>query len=525
MNAPLLDVRALRIGFPGAAAALVDGLDLLVGAGEIVGLVGPSGAGKSLIARALVGLLPSPARVQAGSVRFRGTPLAAPRDFARVRGGGIAYVFQDAASSLHPLRRIGAQLAECVHVHAPRVDAAEVRRRIDAALAEVGLDSSRRWLDAFPHQLSGGQRQRVMLALTLLPQPALLIADEPTSALDPVLARRICDLLADTARQRGLGLLLISHDLARVAEYCRRVHRLHAGRAELPVEAATSPLVGRARAFASASPCADGSPLLATRDLSLGYANAWRWPWQAPPPSALDAVTFALAAGQRLGVIGSSGSGKSTLARGLLGLLRPRAGVVSWFGRDLAALDRRTRRRWRARVQMVFQDPFRSLDPMQRIDAMLGEAQGHAVDPLPHAQRAAAALASLEAVGLDAGALHRYPSQFSGGQRQRLAIARALAARPQVLVCDEATSALDSATQAQVLELLDRLACTHGLALLFVSHDLEAVAWLCDSMLVLDAGRVVEAGAPAALLANPASSALRALVDALPRPPRPSMPL
>jgi ABC-type glutathione transport system ATPase component len=227
---------------------------------------------------------------------------------------------------------------------------------------------------------------------------------------------------------------------------------------------------------------------------------------------------LALTAGQRLGVVGSSGSGKSTLARGLLGLLRPRGGVVSWFGRDFADLDRRTRRRWRARVQMVFQDPFRSLDPMQRVDALLGEAQQHAAEPLPVADRAAAAKAALEAVGLDARALHRYPSQFSGGQRQRLAIARALATRPQVLICDEATSALDRDTQAQVLELLDQLAAAHELALLFVSHDLEAVAWLCDSMVVLDGGRVVEAGKPSRLLANPGSAALRAMVEALPRP-------
>lgn len=511
----VLEVSGLRIGFAGSDA-LVDGLDLEVGVGAAVGLVGPSGAGKSLIARALVGLLPDAARVLDGSVRFNGEVLASGRDFAGVRGGGIAYVFQDAASSLHPLRRVGAQLRECLRVHRPKASAAEARERIAAALEEVGLGGDRRWLDAWPHQLSGGQRQRVMLALTLLPQPALLIADEPTSALDPVLARRICDLLAETTERRGMGLLLISHDLPRVADYCERIYGLRDGRAELQQPSLARPLLDPARKLPQPRSM-DGGAVLATRELSLSYAREWRWPWQPAAPLAVDAVSLALAPGQRLGVIGSSGSGKSTLARGLLGLMPAQTGAVQWFGRDFAKLDARTRQRWRSRVQLVFQDPFRSLDPMQRVDAMLNEALGHAREPLPVSDRAAAALVALQSVGLDVDALSRYPSQFSGGQRQRLAIARALATGPQVLICDEATSALDPATQAQVLELLDQLARRHGLALVFISHDLHAVAWLCDSMVVLEHGRVVESGTPQALIANPASAALRALVDALPR--------
>jgi ABC-type glutathione transport system ATPase component len=516
VSLPLLDVSDLRIGFD-AGTAMIDGLDLRLAAGEVVGLVGPSGAGKSLIARALVGLLPAPARVQAGIVRFRGRLLASAADFAHARGSGIAYVFQDAAASLHPLRRVGTQLWECLRVHARQATTAEVRRRIDAALDEVGLSGERRWLDAYPHQLSGGQRQRVMLALTLLPQPALLIADEPTSALDPVLARLICDLLADAAGRRGMGMLLISHDLPRVAEYCPRVYRLREGRAELQEEFRSQAPTLRSRTLLTPPQSTDATRLLGARELSLTYAGGWRWPWQSAPPLAVEAVNLALTAGQRLGVIGSSGSGKSTLARGLLGLMPPRGGSVEWFGHDLAALDRQVRRRWRARVQLVFQDPFRSLDPMQRVDAMLAEALACAAAPPTDAERPTAARAALAEVGLDASALSRYPSQFSGGQRQRLAIARALATRPQVLICDEATSALDHATQAQILDLLDHIARERGMALLFVSHDLEAVAWLCDSLLVLDGGRVVESGAPRALLTSPSSAALRALVGALPR--------
>lgn len=515
LSTPLLQVDGLTVGFAGGHA-VVDGLDLSVGTGETVGLVGPSGAGKSLIARALIGLLPDGAQVRAGSVRFKGAALIGEPDVARVRGSGIAYVFQDAASSLHPLRRVGTQLRECLRVHRPGASAAEVQARMAAALEEVGLGHERRWLDAWPHQLSGGQRQRVMLALTLLPQPALLIADEPTSALDPVLARRVCDLLAGAAERRGMGLLLISHDLPRVAEYCRRVYRLGNRRAKLQPATPGPSAIGSDCAGVIASPVTAGPPLLLARELSLRYDDGWRWPWQPRPPLAVDAATLALNAGQRLAIVGSSGSGKSTLARGLLGLMPASGGELQWFGRNFATLDGRTRRGWRARVQLVFQDPFRSLDPLQRVDAMLSEALGHAREPLPVAARAAASRAALLAVGLDADALLRYPSQFSGGQRQRLAIARALATAPEVLICDEATSALDDVTQAQVLELLDQLARRHGLALVFVSHDLRAVAWLCDSMLVLDRGRVVEAGAPRALIANPASAALQALVAALP---------
>ncbi|HWS26333.1 MAG TPA: ATP-binding cassette domain-containing protein, partial [Xanthomonadales bacterium] len=408
MSAGLLQVRGLRIGFGAGADCVVDGLDLDLAAGEAVALVGSSGAGKSLIARALVGLLPAGAEVFGGSICWGGQALVSAADFQRVRGRGIAYVFQDAASSLHPLRRIGAQMHECLAVHAPHLGAAARRQRIETALAEVGLDAGRRWLDAWPHQLSGGQRQRVMLALTLLPEPALLVADEPTSALDPVLARRVCDLLADAAQRRNMGLLLISHDLPRVAEYCERVYRLSGGRAQLQVEQPTPELTLASAAVVSfAVPAPDGVCIEA-RKLSLSHASGWRWPWQPAPVPTLDQVSLALVPGQRIGVVGSSGSGKSTLARGLLGLMPARAGEVRWFDRSLRALDGAGLRRWRSRVQLVFQDPFRSLDPMQRVDHMLDEALGYRDPPVPRSERAHAAHAALIDVGLDVAALTRY---------------------------------------------------------------------------------------------------------------------
>ena len=265
--ASLLDVRGLCIGFGGSTRCVIDGLDLSIGAGEAVALVGGSGAGKSLVARALVGLLPPGAQWRAGALSWRGE--AASPD--ALRGRRVAYVFQDAASSLHPLRRIGDQMRECLRVHMPGLAGDALRKRIAGALAEVGLDADPRWLRAYPHQLSGGQRQRAMLALTLLPQPELLIADEPTSALDPVLARRVCDLLAGLAAQRGMGLLLISHDLPRVAEYCARIYRLQGGRAlveapgSLPAAVPRGPLrrgggwrpwpAGPARRSCGSGPC------------------------------------------------------------------------------------------------------------------------------------------------------------------------------------------------------------------------------------------------------------------------------
>jgi peptide/nickel transport system ATP-binding protein len=333
-------------------------------------------------------------------------------------------------------------------------------------------------------------------------------------------------LLAALVQRRQMALLLISHDLPRVAELCAEIHVLEQGRVvesgsaqtllTQPQHAATRRL--SAALHAPAPPpvvAAVGTAPVSARALSVSYATR-RWPWTAPVSPILSDVDVDLPAGLRLGVVGSSGSGKSTLARALLGLLRPLHGEVRWFGDVLSALSETRRRALRPRLQMVFQDPMRSLDPLQRVDAMLDEALRRGV-PASAAERAQRAAAVLVDVGLDADALLRYPNQFSGGQRQRLAIARALATDPTVLICDEATSALDSATQNQILDLLDRLARDRGLALLFIAHDLIAVARLCQQVLVLEQGRVVEQGNAAERIAAPQSQALRELVEALPR--------
>jgi peptide/nickel transport system ATP-binding protein len=517
MRDELLRARGLAIGVPGRPLVT---LDFAIRVGERVGLVGASGSGKSLSARGLLGLLPVGLERLGGELAFAGRRLDRESDYHGIRGAGIGYVFQDAAQSLHPLRRIGDQFAECLAVHAPGSSSAERRERVAAALASVGLERGQRILDSYPHQLSGGQRQRCLLALTVLPRPRLLIADEPTSALDPVLAGTVSELLVRLCRERGMALLLISHDLARVASCCERIHVLDNGTlvesastAELmaaPGSAAARSLVAALSAppRSTAGP-AGSAPVLDCRDLILSHQRGWSW---RPPPRAIDGVSLELRAGQRLGVVGRSGSGKSTLARGLLRLLPVRGGRLEWFGEHIGRLPERRLRRLRPRLQMVFQDPFRSLDPLQPVAAMLREALvAGARVPSPEAIDAL-----LVAVGLDPASRQRYPSQFSGGQCQRLAIARALATDPALLVCDEATSALDLVTQSQVLALLDRLADERGMALLFIAHDLLAVEWLCDELLVLEGGRAVEQGPARTALAAPASEALARLVGARP---------
>lgn len=521
---PLLQTADLCVAAAGQPGLLLDHVDLRLGAGERLGLVGASGSGKSLIARSVLGLLPSGLVRCAGSIHYRGQPLTGEHSYRGLRGRELAYVFQDAAASLHPLRTLGAQLHECLRVHAPDQDVHQRRERIRAQLDEVGLPDSTALLRRYPHQLSGGQRQRMLLALTLLPQPRVLIADEPTSALDPVLAARICRLLSDLVARRGMSLLFISHDLPRVAELCDRIQILQAGRT-LAADASAAFLSSARRGgqqtptdrSAGASPnAAIAGSVLAARELSVRFESGLRWPWQAPPRATLRGLDLQLARGERLGVVGSSGSGKSTLLRALLRVLWPLQGDVLWFGERVSAASEAQLRARRWRMQMVFQDPYRSLDPMQRVDALLSEALARRPAVAPQAG-ADAAKQLLAAVGLSNDALLRYPAQFSGGQRQRLAIARALACEPEILLCDEATSALDRDTQAQVLDLLDELARARQLSLIFVAHDLAAIERLCERLIVLEDGVVVEQGNTARLLAAPQSDALRALCAARPQ--------
>ena len=502
MNAALLSVRGLQLEYRVGEPVLREvGFELA--AGECLAVLGESGSGKSTIARALMGLLPKSARCR-GELRFDGTPLDAARIIA-LRGRDLAMVFQDAAASLHPLRRIGVQLGEALRRAARGRDVA-------AALREVGLDDAPAFAARYPHELSGGQRQRVMIALALASSPRLLIADEITSALDPLAAAGVLDLLQTLRRERGLSLLFISHDLHAVRRIADRVLLLRGGRVDAVAGVAgffASPPSDAARELLAAAPCGeapaalDGMPVLQVQALAADYAGR----------AALREVSFDLPRGAALGVVGASGSGKSTLARVLLALQRGHAKSLRIAGADPFALRASARKAWRRKAQIVFQDPGTALDPRMTVAETLREPlQLHGLGDA--AAQSAKVVELLAAVRLDPALASRPPHALSGGQKQRVAIARALALDPDVLVCDEAISALDLSMQAGILDLLRELQRTRALTLVFISHDLAAVRALCDRVLVLEHGRVVEQGATRAVFASPQHAHTRALLAA-----------
>jgi peptide/nickel transport system ATP-binding protein len=495
---------------------LLGPLSLELARGECVGLVGESGSGKSLTALGLLGLLPDALHAQ-GRLRHEGrAPALNSRDHAALRGRVLGWVPQDPLASLHPLRSVGAQLVETLRAlrGLPR---AAARREAEALLARVRLPEPAAALQRHPHQFSGGQRQRIAIALALAAQPQVLIADEPTSALDARIARDILDLLDALRREEGLSLLLISHDLPLVGAYAQRLLVLRRGEVveqgatravfAAPAHAYTRELLAADRLEPLPARGGDAPVLLQGEALRVRYPRARH--------DALAGVSLELRRGEGLALVGESGSGKSTLGRALLRLLRGVHGRIRFDGVDLDALDRRQLRSLRARMGVVFQDPYASLDPRLRVADIVAEplrihGRGDA------AERRATAARLLQAVGLEASMLDRYPHQFSGGQRQRIAIARALATDPELLVCDEAVSALDAHHRAAILALLAQLKRERGLALLFVTHDLAAAAAVAERIAVLEAGRIVETGATREVLRDPQHAHTRALLAARP---------
>jgi len=495
---------------------LLGPLSLQLRPGECLGLVGESGSGKSLTALALLGLLPPGLRAHA-TLRHDGRDLAlGERAHAVLRGRLLGWVPQDPLASLHPLRSVGAQLIETLRAMRGLARAAAAREA-EALCQRVQLPEPAASLRKYPHQFSGGQRQRIAIALALAASPRVLIADEPTSALDARIARDILDLLDTLRREEGLSLLLISHDLPLVGAYAQRLLVLRRGvvveqdatRAVFanPQHAYTRELLAADRLDPLPASTPTSDVLLRGEGLRVRYPRASR--------DALDDVTLDLHRGEGLALVGESGSGKSTLGRALLRLLRGVHGAVRFDGVDLHTLDRAALRRLRARMGVVFQDPYASLDPRLRVADIVAEplrihGRGDA------ASRRAKAAELLQAVGLEAAMLDRYPHQFSGGQRQRIAIARALATDPELLVCDEAVSALDAHHRAAILALLVQLKRERGLALLFVTHDLAAAAAVAERIAVLEHGRIVETGVTAEVLRDPQHAHTRALLAARP---------
>ena len=524
----LLEIESLSLTLDGRR--LLKGVSLSLEAGQVLGLVGESGSGKSLTALSVLGLAPAGAALS-GAVRLAGEDLLTKDEagLRAVRGRDIGMVFQEPMTALNPLRSIGDQVAETVRLHrrASRAEALAVAAR---TLTRVGLPPEQFALGRYPHELSGGQRQRVAIAIAIALAPRLILADEPTTALDVTTQAQILDLLVRLAREDGAGLVLVSHDLALIAEAADTVAVMQGG--EVVDRGETRALFSAlahpyTRALAAAAETrartprarlgAPLAPVMQAIDIARDYRGL-RPGWFAPDPThrAVDQVSLSLAAGESLGLVGESGSGKTTLTRALLGLDPGARGEVRIAGEAFSQASPRDRRRLRRRVQAVFQDPFGSFDPQWRVAEIVAEPFALFDTPPSRAEQLRRVGAALEQVGLSAADAERRPHQFSGGQRQRIAIARALITEPSVVVLDEATSALDVTVRAQILALLAELSDRLGLALLFVSHDLAVVRAITDRVMVMKAGRIVETGVTAQVFAHPQHAYTAQLIAASP---------
>ena len=523
-----VSVRNLSLALPegGDRPNAVDGVSFDLVAGEILCLVGESGSGKSMCAHALMGLLPKAVRPVSGAIRFGETDLLAQDEagWRDTRGRRIAMIFQEPMTALNPLMRIGDQMAEMFEAHG-QLTPKERRARAVALAGEVGLPNPGQIVRSYPHQLSGGQRQRAMIAMALALEPAVLVADEPTTALDVTTQAQILKLIRDLQTRRNMAVLFITHDFGVVAEIGDRVLVLRHGR--VVEEGPASAVLGRPQAaytktLLAAVPTMDppsrpplsGPKAVEVTGLQKTYVTGGGLFRAKRRTAAARDVAFALHRGETLGLVGESGSGKSSVARLVMRLIEPDSGRVRLGDIDLTGLKGEALRQARSRIQMVFQDPFASLNPRRSVGRIIADGPvAHGV-PLTEAMERARRLLSL--VGLDERALDRFPHEFSGGQRQRIGIARALALEPEVLVADEAVSALDVSVQAQVLALLEDLKARLGPSMLFITHDLRVAAQICDRIAVMRQGEIVELKTASALFSNPEHPYTRALLDAVP---------
>ncbi len=527
-SVPVLEISGLAVRLPAGADRdrAVDGVDLTVAAGEIVCLVGESGSGKSVIAHGVLGLLPRALAVEAGAIRLQGEDViaASPGRLRALRCTRMSMIFQEPMTALNPVMTCGRQIDEVLREHTD-LDPVRRRAKILEIMAQVRLPDPGRMIDAYPHQLSGGQRQRIMIAMALILEPPLLIAAEPPTALDVTTQAQILSLIRDLQRQRGTGVLFITHDFGVVAEIADRVAVLQQGR--LVEVGPTDRILGApqhpyTRMLVAAVPAMEprqraaprgGPPVLRTDGLGKVYRSGGFLQPVRTVEAAAD-VTLAVRRGETLGIVGESGSGKSTVARCIARLIDPTSGTIHLDDDEIGRLGRRRLRPHRRRVQIVFQDPYRSLNPRRRVGASIVE--GPMNYGVPRAEALDRARRLMETVKLDPAALDRYPHEFSGGQRQRICIARALAMEPELLIADEAVSALDVSVQAQVLELLDQIRRRLDLAMLFITHDLRVAAQVCDRVAVMHRGRVVEEGPTARIFGAPAHGYTRELIAAAP---------
>ena len=545
MAREVLQVSGLDVAYDvaGAPVAALRGVDLALGQGEVLAVVGESGSGKTTLAQAATGLLAANGRITAGRVLLGALDVTGwtDRQFRAVRGTRIGWIPQDPHSSLNPVARIGDSVAEVLRVHRWKDETAR-RRRVVELLDRVGIPEPDLRARQYPHELSGGMKQRALIAAAIALQPALLIADEATSALDVTVQKTILDLIDDLRREHGTAVLMVTHDLAVAADRSHRIAVLQGGKLQEagdtarvlqdPQSAYTRRLLADAPSFDTAvrparersaiAPGADApapAPAISVMGLSQHFPRGRR----REPLRAVDDVSFTVAPGTTHAIVGESGSGKTTLARIVMGFQRPTAGSAVVAGHDLARLRRADAAAFRLDVQMVYQNPFASLDPRQSVGEIIAE-------PLVNyrrgdrSERRHRVAEMLDRVALPQGVVARRPRELSGGQRQRVAIARALVLEPRVVVLDEAVSALDVTVQAQILRLLEELQQDLGVTYLFISHDLAVVRRISDTVSVLRAGRVVESGTTERIFTDPQTEDTARLLAAIPGGTRQSPP-
>jgi peptide/nickel transport system ATP-binding protein len=525
----ILKIRKLKVGLTDRAdtAPVLNEIDLDIRAGETHCLVGESGSGKSVTSLAVMGLLPKGAlEVQGGLIDLEGFDItkAAPAQMRDLRARRIAMIFQEPMTALNPVMRVGEQIEEVLSMHTD-LSRSEAKKRTLDMMDQVHLPDVQRIYSAFPHQLSGGQRQRIMIAMALILDPDLLIADEPTTALDVTTQLQILKLIAEMQERHGTAVLFITHDMGVVAEIADTVSVMQQGEIveRAPIrELLTNPQDPYTRKLLTAVPnlaprparrAATAKDVITVDGLDMTYGGSGFFRKSEGVKAARD-VNFAIAPGRTLGIVGESGSGKSTVARCIMRLIDPTAGKVTVNGTEISQLSRRQLQPHRKHLQIVFQDPYRSLNPRWTVARSLCEGPINFGTSRDEAMTQATEL--MELVDLPRDTLDRYPHQFSGGQRQRIAIARAVAMKPDLLVADEAVSALDVSVQAQVLDLLDDVQAKFGVAMLFITHDLRVAAQICDEVLVMQKGLVVEHGPAGEVLAHPRHDYTRNLIEAAP---------
>ncbi|MEX2519595.1 MAG: ABC transporter ATP-binding protein [Paracoccaceae bacterium] len=527
----LLSIRDLSIALPAGADREFAARDIHfdLAPGEILCIVGESGSGKSMSANAVMGLLPEGVEPVSGEIMFDGRNILGltEKEMLPLRGRRISMIFQEPLSALNPLMRVGAQIEEVFEAHGA-LKGAERRRRTLSLLDEVGIPDPESALRAYPFQLSGGQRQRVMIAMALALEPDILIADEPTTALDVTTQAQVLKLIEALRDKHNMGVIFITHDFGVVADIADRVIVMQSGlivesgpvadvllRPQHPYTRALIEAIPRLTQDRAQRAEEARAPVLTVSGLNKTFSTgSGRLFGKRRIVHAVKDVSFELFAGETVGIVGESGSGKSTVGRCLVRLLDPDSGRITVDGADIAEMSGAGLRAKRRNLQMIFQDPFSSLNPRARVSRILTEGLIAYGEPRDKAMDAARDL--LELVGLDASAMSRFPHEFSGGQRQRIGIARALALNPSIIIADEAVSALDVSIQAQVLDLLADLKSRLDLSMLFITHDLRVAARICDRIIVMQRGQIVEIGPAAKVLHEPESDYTRSLLDAIP---------